>query len=93
MARIKIQDGGDRDVVLAYLAPITGSQQISASTNCTVALTTIGANDIVMTQTVSSSSLAATLVNTVITAGTGFACTFQAALSATLQYAVFHPNA
>jgi hypothetical protein len=98
MARIKVKDGGDRDVVLDYLAPIVGVQAITGSTatgigTVTVSCPTIAAGDIVLTQMLSESSTGAILSNTMITAGTGFVVTIQGPTAGTLVYAVFHPNA
>ena len=91
MARIKTKDGGDMGIVLDYLAPVTGVQAMTSGT-ATVVLATIAVTDVVLTQLASSSSVA-TALNCVITAGTGFVVTAQNLTSATLLYAVFHPNA
>jgi hypothetical protein len=93
MARIKIRDGGDKDRVLDYIAPIVSVQAVYASTVTSVVLATIAATDIVLCQLLSNSSVAAFISQVVITAGTGFAVTTQGASDATLVYAVFHPNA
>ena len=93
MARIKTRDGGDLGIVQDYLAPIVGTAQTSTASSAVVAVATIAAGDIVLTQLVSSSSVGAYITYTVITAGTGFTTYFQGATSATLAYAVFHPNA
>jgi hypothetical protein len=97
MARIKIRDGGDKDVVLDYLAPIVGVQAITGATVTgygitTVALSTIADGDIVLAQILSNSSLAAFIMDVVITAGTGFTVKTQNETTGTLVYSVFHPN-
>ena len=92
MARIKVKDGGDLGDVLAYLAPITGRQACTGAT-CAVTLATIAATDVVLTQAEACVTSAYILYNT-ITAGTGFVTTFSTSPgSATVNYAVFHPNA
>jgi hypothetical protein len=98
MARIKIKDGGDRDKVLEYLAPITGRQDITAATvatlgTITVSVPTIAAGDIVLAQIISNASVNSYILNTVITANTGFVVTTQdGVVGGTLVYAVYHPN-
>ena len=97
MARIKIRDGGDKDVVLDYLAPIVGTQQIDGTTVTGYGITTvtcasIAAGDIVLAQVLSNASLASFIMDVVITAGTGFTVKTQNATTGTLCYAVHHPN-
>ena len=97
MARIKLKDGGDRDTVLDYIFPIVGRQDIADSTVTgyvivNVSVPTIAAGDIVTCQALSSGSLNSYILDTVITAGTGFAVKMQDGSSGTLAYMVFHPN-
>jgi hypothetical protein len=99
MARIKVMDGGDRAKVIDYLAPITGRQDITSATVTgnsvvTVSVPTIAANDVVMCQVISNASANSYILNTVITANSGFTVTTQnGSVGGTLCYAVFHPNA
>ena len=98
MARIKIRDGGDKDIVLDYLAPIVGTQALTTSTvtgYCitTVALTTIKEGDIVMAQVQSNASVGSFIMDIVVTAATGFTVKMQNGTSGTLVYSVWHPNA
>jgi hypothetical protein len=97
MARIKVRDGGDKDVVLDYLMPIVGTQALTSSTvtgYCitTVTLATIKAGDIVLAQAVSNASVSSFIMDIVITEGTGFTVKMQNGTSGTLVYAVFHQN-
>jgi len=92
MARIKIRDGGDKDVVLDYLAPITGRQACTGAT-CAVVLATIVATDVVLTQA-EAVVTASYIYSIAITAGTGFVVSFNTSPgTATVNYAVFHLNA
>ena len=92
MARIKIKDGGDLGDTLAYLAPITGRQACTGAT-CAVACATIAATDVVLTQA-EAVVTASYIYSIAITAGTGFVASFNTSPgSATVNYAVFHPNA
>lgn len=91
MARIKIKDGGDKYIVLDYALPITGRQACTGTT-CAVAISTIAATDVVLTQLEAATTVTAYILFNTITAGTGFVTTLTDPGSATIAYAVFHPN-
>jgi hypothetical protein len=92
MARIKVRDGGDKDTVLDYLAPITGRQACTGAT-CAIAIASIAATDVVVVQQ-QTAATASYIQDVTVTAGTGIVVNLNTSPgTSTIHYAVFHPNA
>lgn len=77
-----------------YAWPVCGLASMSNNTvSHAVALATIEATDIVVASILNQGATAAYIVETVVTAGTGFTVTLNlAAIATTVAYAVFKNN-